>query len=176
MSSSPAVDYSVARSVQAGDKVQHHVERLMQYVNIESIPTMETTNWTDVKLADGGPQILAEVREAFKREFNGSLKITDIVDALINPPLKPYFLSRAVQFVVFQSGWSNLGNNCIVLIPVALTGTMNAVIDENTSRRRTTLTFMPNTEVLISGGCSMCIPEKSKVVCVMLGVRVGDGN
>ncbi|CAD6440078.1 381995f3-698c-4ab0-a727-567ce6aceb10 [Sclerotinia trifoliorum] len=90
--------------------------------------------------------------------------------------MKPYFVSRAIQFVVFQSGWSELGSNCVALIPVAMTGTMDAVIDENRSRRRTTLTFKLNIEVLISGGCSMCIPEKSKVVCVMLGVRIGDGN
>lgn len=62
MSSSSTADNSVAQTVQAGDKVQGHVEGLMQYFDIESIPMMEITNWSKVELVGDGPQILGEVR------------------------------------------------------------------------------------------------------------------
>ncbi|KAJ8058370.1 hypothetical protein OCU04_012562 [Sclerotinia nivalis] len=96
----------------------------MQYFDIESIPIMEINNWSKVELVDDGPQILGEVKEAFEREFNRSqkvvvksinkdhtltssciLQITNIIDALINPPTKPYFLAYSVQLLVFQGGW-----------------------------------------------------------------------
>jgi len=59
-----------------------------------------------------------------------------------------------------------------VLIPVAMSGTIGATIEEQTSRRRTTLTFTPNSEVMITGKSSMWIPADSKVVCVMLGIGI----
>ena len=65
-----------------------------------------------------------------------------------------------------------MGDNCTVLIPVAMSGTVEALIEEQTSRRQTTLTFTPNSEVMITGKSSIRIPGDSKVVCIMLGIGI----
>jgi hypothetical protein len=52
-----------------------------------------------------------------------------------------------------------------VLIPAVMSGTIEATLEE--------LTFAQSSEVIIAGGCSMWIPENSKVVCVFLGVGIG---
>jgi len=170
MSSNDSVDYSVAQTVPAGHKIQGHVGRLIQCFDIDSIPAIE--GWSKVEWLYDGSKILDEVKEEFKKDFGRSKETTDIVDALTTPPTKPYLLSRSVQLLVFQSGWSNLGDNCTVLIPVAMSGTIEAIIEEQTSRRRTTFTFTPNCEVMISGKSSIWIPGNSKVVCIMLGIGI----
>ncbi|KAF7878957.1 hypothetical protein EAF04_000160 [Stromatinia cepivora] len=89
-------------------------------------------------------KILDKIREEFKKQFNRSQEITDIVDILVSSPKpskKQYFLARTVQLVVFQSGWSYLGNDCIVLIPAVMSGTIEATLEERTSHRQTTFTF-----------------------------------
>jgi len=171
MSSSDNTDSSVAQTVLAGHKVQGHVERLKGCFDIDSIP--EEAGWSKVEwgMYDGS-KILDEIKAEFKKEFGRSRKTTDIVDALATPPTKPYLVSRSVQLLVFQSGWSNLGDNCTALIPVAMSGTIEAIIKEQTSQRQTTLTFTPNSEVMITGRSLIWIPDNSKVVCIMLGIGI----
>jgi len=141
----------------------------VQCFNIESIPA--GTGWSKVECKNGS-QILDGIRKEFKKEWEESKIITDIIDALVSPSTKPnlYYLATSVQFLVFQSGWLNLGDECIVLILVAMSGTIEATIEERKSHRRTAITFTTNSEVLITGGCSMWIPDNSKVVCVLLGI------
>jgi len=62
---------------------------------------------------------------------------TDIVDALAT-----YFVSRAVRLLVFQSGWSYLGKDYTVLIPIAMSDTIEATVEETKRQRRTIFTFM----------------------------------
>ncbi|EDN92197.1 hypothetical protein SS1G_08060 [Sclerotinia sclerotiorum 1980 UF-70] len=44
-----------------------------------------------------------------------------------------------------------------------MSGTIEATLEERTSHRQTTFTFAQSSEVIIAGGCSMLIPENSKV-------------
>lgn len=60
-----------------------------------------------------------------------------------------------------------------MLIPAVMSGTIEATLEERTSHRRRTFTFAQSSEVIITGGCSMWIPENSKVVCVFLGIGIG---
>ena len=92
----------------------------------------------------------------------------EVVTAFVNPPAKPYSIANSVQLLVFQSGWSDLGENCSVLIPVAMSDAFEATVQSQTSGRQTTLTIVQNSEVIISGNSLIWIPENSKVVCVLL--------
>jgi len=59
-----------------------------------------------------------------------------------------------------------------VLIPVTMSGTIEANIEQRTSGRRTTFTFTPSSEVMIAGDCQIWIPDNCKVVCALLGIRI----
>jgi hypothetical protein len=115
------------------------------------------------------------------------LQIADIVDAQVATPLEPsdrevttshkpskreYSLALPMQLLVFQSGWSYLGEHCIVLIPVAMSDTIEATIEQRTNTLRTGLKFTPGTEIIIAGGCQIWIPENCKAVCAFLGIRI----
>lgn len=66
-------------------------------------------------------------------------------------------------------------DDCIVLIPVAIIGSAEATVEERETERRATLTFTTNSELVITGRCSMWIPPDSKVVCVVLCVAKDKG-
>lgn len=109
--------------------------------------------------------------------------MTDIVTAIVTRPAqsKTLYISRKVQLLVFQSGWSNLdelvGNNdCIVLIPVAMTRSPLATVADRASGRSTTITFTENSEVMVTGRGTIGMPEGSKVVCVVLCISGDKGK
>ncbi len=98
-----------------------------------------------------------------------------MVKAIISRPARSYFLSRTVELVVFQHGWSNLGDlvgkdDCIVLIPIAIMGSDEVTIEEWKTARQTTFKFTNASELIMTGRCSMWIPAENKVVCVVLCV------
>lgn len=97
-----------------------------------------------------------------------------------------------MQLLVFQDGQSKFDrlvgkDDCIVLIPVAISGSPVATvqepkgtqgstgIEEPKGGRRTILTFKTNSELMISGSCSILIPDRTKVVCVMLCIGKDKG-
>jgi hypothetical protein len=77
MSSSSGIDPSLARTLQAGHRVQDRVKSLMKCFDIASIPAGE--GWSEVECTKDGPKALDEVRTEFKREFNRSRKVEEIV-------------------------------------------------------------------------------------------------
>jgi len=114
------------------------------------------------------------------------------VQAIITRPGKTFYLARKVQLLLFQKGQSIfdrlVGNDdCIVLIPVAISGSPMAIVqepkgtavshgaEEPKDGRRTTLTFKTHSELMISGRCSILIPDQTKVVCVMLCIGMDKG-
>jgi hypothetical protein len=81
---------------------------------------------------------------------------------------------------VLQDGRSNFDkevgkDDCIVLIPVAISGSPIATVEDPKGERKTTLTFMINFEFMIAGRCSILIADQTKIVCVMLciGKEIG---
>jgi hypothetical protein len=59
-----------------------------------------------------------------------------------------------------------------VLIPVTMSDTIVATIEQRTSRLRTTVELTPDTEIMISGDCDIWIPDNCKAVCAFLGIRI----
>jgi len=182
MGSSDGTDYpDLVQVVQSGDKVQELVNLLITYFHIESIPARR--GWSKVTCLYDESKLLSEIKEAFRDEFIQSKKITDIAQAIITQTGKEFYLARKVQLLVFQDGWSNLDklvgkNDCIVLIPVAISGSPVPTVQEqkgSKGERQTTLTFSTNSEVMISGRCSMWIPDETKVVCVVLCIGKDKG-
>jgi len=179
MSSSSGTDPSLARTLQAGHRVQGRVKSLMNCFDIGSIPAGERPEgkrWSEVECTGDGPKVLDEVRAEFLKEFNRSHKITDIINEQVTTSIKPaereYSFTRPMQLLAFQSGWSYLGEHCIVLIPVTMSDTIEATIEQRSNTLRTALTFTPGTEIMISGDCQIWIPDNCKVVCGLLGIRI----
>jgi hypothetical protein len=90
-------------------------------------------------------------------------------------PGTKYYLSRAVPLLEFPPGWSNLDtlvakDDCIVLIPVVISDLVVATI-QDAKENRETFTFQKNFECIISGKCSIWLPQESKVTCVALGIK-----
>ena len=114
------------------------------------------------------------------------------MQAIITRPGKTFYLARKVQLLLFQKGQSIFDrlvgkDDCIVLIPVAISGSPMAIVqepkgtavshgaEEPKDGRRTTFTFKTNSELMISGRCSILIPDQTKVVCVMLCIGMDKG-
>lgn len=108
------------------------------------------------------------------------------------PPQKTFYIAREVQLRVFQNGWSDMAqlvgkNDCIVLIPVAISGSAGASgsaetsvsaeawVQETAGQRKTTLKLSKNSENMIAGRCSIWMPEQTKVVCVVLCISKNKG-
>jgi hypothetical protein len=99
----------------------------------------------------------------------------------ILPRLEKYYLSFVVRLLVFQSGWSNLGelvgkDACIILIPAIVVGSDAAVLEEQGTGRRTTFSFQADSELVISGRCSIKMQPANKVVCVVLSIGKDKGK
>jgi hypothetical protein len=58
--------------------------------------------------------------------------------------------------------------DCLVLIPVAILGSGKGTLEEQTTRRQTTVTFDVKSVLFISGRCA--IKPESTVVCVVLSI------
>jgi hypothetical protein len=58
--------------------------------------------------------------------------------------------------------------DCLVLIPVAILGSVKGTLEEQTTRRQTTVTFDVKSVLFISGRCA--IQPESMVVCVVLSI------
>jgi hypothetical protein len=58
--------------------------------------------------------------------------------------------------------------DCLVLIPVAILGSVKGTLEEQTTRRQTTVTFDVKSMLFISGRCA--IKPESMVVCVVLSI------
>jgi hypothetical protein len=76
---------------------------------------------------------------------------------------------------VFHSDWSTLESlvgegDCLILIPVAIIGSAEGKLEEQTTRRQTTVTFDVKSELFISGRCAIHVQPKSMVVCVVLSI------
>jgi len=173
MTSVGGIDYSdLVQAAQPSHEVQNLIEGLMEYFNINSIPEKE--GWSKVECSFDEPNALDSIRKEFIKEFDGS-EIINIIKTIVSPPGKTYYLSRKVQLLAFQSGWSKLDDlvgkdDCIILIPVAISSSIEATIQEERTERRTTFVVTTNSELIITGRCSMWIPPKSKIVCVVFCV------
>jgi hypothetical protein len=91
-------------------------------------------------------------------------------------PGTKYYLSRAVPLLVFQSGRSTFEkfvakDDCIVLIPAVTTGSVEATVHDPETEEETTFIFRTNVEYIMTGRCSICLPARSKVVCIVLGIK-----
>jgi hypothetical protein len=73
MSITGAIDYSIAKIVQTGSETQGHIESLIPHINIEAIPAGD--GWSKVECVYDGSEILEEIREEFKKEFNRSREV-----------------------------------------------------------------------------------------------------
>jgi hypothetical protein len=87
-----------------------------------------------------------------------------------------YYISRTIRLLVFQSGFSSLDklgvdDDCIILIPVAITGSGVAKVHDRATERETMFTFETGIELITTGKCSIWLREESKVVCVVLLIR-----
>jgi hypothetical protein len=103
------------------------------------------------------------------------MQITNIIIAIVPRPKTQYYLSRIVRLLVFQSGWSNLEelvdkDDCLIFIPVVVTGSAVGSLEERATRRGTTFIFEIESELVISGGCSIYLQPDTKAVCVVLSI------
>jgi hypothetical protein len=60
--------------------------------------------------------------------------------------------------------------DCLILIPVAILGSAKGTLEEQTTRRQTTVTFDVTLELFISGRCAINVQPESMVVCVVLSI------
>jgi hypothetical protein len=73
MSTTGTVDHSIIQIIQTGHEVQRHIESLIPYINIESIPAGD--GWSKVECVYDGSKILDEIREEFKKKFTRSPEV-----------------------------------------------------------------------------------------------------
>jgi hypothetical protein len=74
---------------------------------------------------------------------------------------------------VLGEGWSDFDkevgkDDCIVLIPVIISGSPVATISDPNDQRQATFRFRKDFEIMIAGRCSIRIAEQTKLLCVML--------
>lgn len=96
-----------------------------------------------------------------------------MVKTIVSPPTKSWHISRKIQLLVFQNGWSNLQelvgkDDCIVLMPVAIAGSAGATLTEAKGGQQTNITLEINSEVIITRRCLLGVLPGTKVVCVVL--------
>jgi hypothetical protein len=88
-------------------------------------------------------------------------------------------LSKGVRLLVFQAGWSSFydlvdKDDCIVLIPVVISGSAKGYLYDYTTQQQKTITLETKSELLIAGRCAIWVGPQSKVVCVVM--CIGRGN
>ena len=99
--------------------------------------------------------------------------------AIIPEPKEEFTISRTTQLLTIQSGELNFVNedlvemkDCIVLIPHAVSGSAKVTVKEpqgsHGKQRTTTIIFKVDSIYMISGRCSISVPDDTKLVCVML--------
>jgi hypothetical protein len=89
-------------------------------------------------------------------------------------------LARKVQLLAFQNGWSDLRalvgkDDCIVLIPVAISGPAEVTVRETKGERQETFACTTHAELIITGRCSLWVLHENKVVCVVLYIAKDKG-
>jgi len=165
----------LVQNAEPARKVQTLIESLAAYIDITSIP--DTDGCSKVQCLYDASEVLVKVREEFKREpARSKQQLADIVKSILAPPRKKYYISLEVRLLVFQSGRSNLmdllgkdgEDDCIVLLPVIITGPAEATVNEPATSRQTTFMFEVGSELIIAGRCSIRVEPQSKVVCVAL--------
>jgi len=60
--------------------------------------------------------------------------------------------------------------DCLILIPVAILGSDEGSIEEQTTRQQKTVTFDVKSNLFISGRCAIYVQPESMVVCVVLSI------
>jgi hypothetical protein len=91
-------------------------------------------------------------------------------------PGTKYYLSRAVPLLAFQGGWSSFDelvakDDCIVLIPAATDGSVQATVHDPKTKQETTITFEIGFEYIITGRCLIGLLQGSKVACAVLCIK-----
>jgi hypothetical protein len=91
-------------------------------------------------------------------------------------PGTKYYLSRAVPLLAFPGGRSSFDkfvakDDCIVLIPVAMNGSVQATVHDPKTKQETAFTFQTGVVYIITGRCSIRLPEGSKVACAGLAIK-----
>ncbi|KFZ01483.1 hypothetical protein V500_00749 [Pseudogymnoascus sp. VKM F-4518 (FW-2643)] len=163
---SSAENYSdLCRAVRSGDNIEGLIQELSGETSINAIPDKE--RWSRVESTFR----LERIYEEYRKEYVRSKEITNVVEAIIGPAR--FYLSDQVRLLVLQWGWTNLNelvpkNDCIVLIPVLMAGSVEVAVQERGSDRRTALTFTANSEFVIAGRCALWLAKGSKIVCVAL--------
>lgn len=104
-----------------------------------------------------------------------AMQFANIIKEIVPRPEKKYYLSTIIRLLVFQSGLSDLEelvdkDDCIILIPVIVTGSANGSLEERATGQRIPFTFETESELVISGRCSIHLPPQSKAVCVVLSI------
>lgn len=194
MTSNSAADINthhadVVHTLHPGPELKAAVENLTPYFAIESIAEKE--GYSKVECLDDISASLEKVKEEFKKEFvpkvckifsgktsaNQSVhwQVLDLVRKSFFRDGTKFYLSRAVHLLVFQSGWSSLEklvaeDDCMILIPVAISGLGASTIRDRTTQREMAVTFEVMNELAIAGRCSIWLPQQSKIVCVVLCV------
>jgi hypothetical protein len=192
MASSNSTDCpDLVQAAKAGDKVQRLVQDLPGYFRVEDI--VVATGYSKVQCVHDESQVLAKVREEFKKELGRSKKVLikpidkdinglvdtpqifDILQTIIPSEEKKYYITFGLRLLVFQSGLSSLEglvgkDDCIILIPAVIIGPATATLEEQGTGRRTTFEFKVGSEFILSGQCSMEMQPESKAVCVVLSI------
>lgn len=172
-----------------GQKIRDLVDSLTNYVNVDAIAKKE--GCSKVECQSDGSKILKEVWTEFMEEAKmvsdglcnkgmrrlaDTLQIPDVIEAVVPGGNS---LSTGVRLLVFQAGWSSFydlvdKDDCIVLIPVVISGSAAGTLYDYTSQRQMAITLETKSELLIAGRCAMWVGPQSKVVCVVL--CIGKGN
>lgn len=176
-------------ALHSGSELKTAIENLTPYFAIDSIAEKE--GYSKVECLDGISVALEKVKEEFKKEFVPKVceiswgetsadqsvhwQILDLVKKSFFRNGSKFYLSRAIHLLVFQSGWSSLEklvaeDDCMILIPVAISGSCTSTIRDRTTQREITVTFEVMDELAIAGRCSIWLPPQSKIVCVVLCV------
>lgn len=76
---------------------------------------------------------------------------------------------------MFHSSWLTLGSlvgegDCLILISVAILGSVEGILKDHKTRQQTTVVFDVKSELFISGRCIIYIQRKSMVVYVVLSI------
>jgi len=176
MTSSGDVDCSdLVQATKSGHRVQHLINDLPRYFDVEAIAPGPC--YSKVECVDDVSKVLDKIKDEFKKELLvKTKKIARIVKAIVPSPKNKYYISPGVRLLVFQDGLSTLEklvneNDCIVLIPVVILGSAVGTVQEQETGRQVTITFEVESELVISGRCSIYVQPESKAVCVVLSVR-----
>ncbi|OBT82440.1 hypothetical protein VE02_08925 [Pseudogymnoascus sp. 03VT05] len=191
MASSSSNYSDLVQATKSGRKVQELIQDLRGFFEVDAIG--EKDGYSKVECHNDELKVLDELREQFKIELLTSKKVVkyepvwkicanlinamqfaNIIKDIVPQPEKNYYLSTIIRLLVFQSGLSDLEelvdkDDCIILIPV-LTASVNGSLKERATGQRIPFTFETESELVISGRCSIHLQPQSKAVCVVLSI------